>query len=91
MASLAEALAHQFPGTPGIRTREDGDGGMEIFDWPAVLGPLPTTGQIAQWKVDAEAARPPEPLSAEELYGILEAKGLIVEFDRPRPKPVPVE
>ncbi len=91
MASLAEALAHQFPGAPGIRTRGDDQDEIEIFDWPSALGPLPTPEQIAQWKVDAEAARPPEPLSAEELYDILETKGVLVLADRPRPKPAPVE
>lgn len=60
MSSLAEVLAWKFNNAPGIRTREDGVGGMEIFDWPtAALGSKPTASKITTWTAEYEA-RPPE-------------------------------
>ncbi len=55
MSSLAEVLAWKFDNAPGIRTREDGQGGMEIFDWPTVLGPEPDVAQITAWAVDYDS------------------------------------
>ena len=55
MSNLAEVLAWKFDNAEGIRTREDGQGGMEIFDWPEVLGPEPTSEQINTWTAEYDA------------------------------------
>ena len=55
MTSLAEVLAWKFDNAPGIRTREDGQGGMKIFDWPEALGPEPTQTQIDTWTAEFDA------------------------------------
>lgn len=60
MSALGEVLAWKFDNAPGIRTREDGKGGMEIFDWPAPLGPMPTRAQIVQWTADYAALPVPK-------------------------------
>ncbi len=51
----------------------------EYLDWLADgNAPLPT---------DPEPPVPPAPLSAEELYDMVKAKGLVADADRPRPRP----
>lgn len=42
---IGEILGWKFGHAPGIRTR-----GEEIIAWPDVLGPLPTSEQIAAWR-----------------------------------------
>ena len=60
MTALANVLGWKFNSAPGIRTRENKDGKMEIFDWPSNLGPKPTKAKIAQWTAELEALPPPE-------------------------------
>ncbi len=60
MTALANVLGWKFKFAPGIRTRENDEGKMEIFDWPTKLGPKPTKSQIAQWTAEYEALPTPE-------------------------------
>lgn len=60
MTSLADVLGWKFNLAPGIRTREDKSGQMEIFDWPSKLGPKPTKAKITKWTAEFEALPPPE-------------------------------
>jgi len=74
MSSLAEVLAWKFNLASGIRTREDGQGGMEIFDWPvAQLGSKPTAAQIVQWTADFAVLPPPIDPHAELVAAIANA------------------
>lgn len=64
MTSLSELLEWKFPNTPGLRTREDGLGGVEIFDWPGP-GPTPNAQQIAAWQAEFDNAPTlPDPVEA---------------------------
>ena len=74
--SLALVLEKQYPGKPGIRTRENDKGKMEIFDWPSKLGPKPTKSQIAQWTAEFEALPTPE----DELVEAVRAANSIAEL-----------
>ena len=49
--------------------------------WVDYIGAPPTATDI-----DDFLTRPPQPLSAEEIYDMLESKGLLTATDRPRPK-----
>ena len=78
-------------------TRENPDGSLRIVKWDSVAAgrPMPTKTEIQTWTnewVAADRPRPPStnPLTAEELYEILESKGTVTPEDRPRPKPVRV-
>ncbi len=74
--SLALVLGKQYPEKPGIRTRENDEGEMEIFDWPSKLGPKPTKSQIAQWTAEFEALPTPE----DELVEAVRAANSIAEL-----------
>lgn len=50
--TLAEILALQFSGTPGIATREN-----EIMEWPESLGSRPSQANINTWAASIAAAR----------------------------------
>ena len=71
--SLASVLAWKFDNAPGIRTRE-AKGKMEIFNWPAALGPKPTKAQIGQWTTEFNA-RPPAPHRLEAQAQAIEGAG----------------
>ena len=76
MSSLAEVLAWKFNDAPSIRTRENKNGKMEIFDWPSNLGPKPTKSQIAQWTAEFKALPTPE----DELVEAVRAANSIAEL-----------
>ncbi len=76
MTSLANVLGWKFDFAPGIRTRQNKDGKMEIFDWPSNLGLKPTKAKIAQWTAEFEALPPPE----DELITAADAANSIAEL-----------
>lgn len=62
--------------------------------WVEITGivPIPQEGWIQTGEVFEAPSPPPlpqpSPLNAEELYAMLKAKGILLDSDRPRPKPV---
>ena len=76
MTALANVLGWKFNFAPGIRTRENKNGKMEIFDWPSNLGPKPTKAKIAKWTAELEALPPPE----DELTKAADAATTIAEL-----------
>ncbi len=88
-ASLAEVLGWKFNHAPGIRTMGSPSGAV-IFDWPPALGPEPTAAQIAQWTAEY-VARPIEnpEMSAEDLWEVLRAKGIVGDADVPPDRRLP--
>ncbi len=87
---MGEVIGWKFNHAPGIRTREKPDGTMEIFDWPAALGPQPTPAQIAQWTMDFKA-RPVEKatMDAEDIWRVLRTKGIVTDTEVPLTRRVP--
>lgn len=94
MTSLAEVLAFKFPGVEGVRTREkaihsepfDPFNDVEIFDWPtAKVGRgVPNVGELVAWKIEYEGRTIEKALmSAEDLWEVLRAKGVVVDEDVP--------
>ncbi len=69
-------------------------GGFENAPPPAGAVEVPDAPENAAdvwtgfaWDTSGRPAPEPEPLDAEELYDILETKGVLAAKDRPRPKP----
>ena len=76
MTALANVLGWKFNFAPGIRTRENKNGKMEIFDWPSNLGPKPTKAKIAKWTAELEGLPPP----VDELVTAADAANSIAEL-----------
>lgn len=82
MSNIAHVIGWKFDDQPGMRCKEV-KGVLKIIEFP---GGVPSSADQALWMREYEehiATDPPkEPITADELFNILESKGVLSGTDR---------